>query len=301
MIAALTGGAALLTVLGGLGLLATRSYRVDRCFQGPSFGGCSYDTVPFSLDAVRPLLLPTLLLAVAAAVALVAFQRRNEPAVIRACAAAQALLLGGAALGVGPALIAPTILLVAAALLAPGWGARRTALELGLSGAAVVTAFGAGYALLFARHLLAWSAWPGGSLDLAWLYVGFATVLALCLALLIPRPVPIPVPRALLGVYAAMGLAAVALAFLPLPVYGKEGALAGLLALAGLNVPLGAAVSRWYLGLRWREIWPVLVLAMCGFVVFVVVAAVLVYPFSPPVGFAPPLPRLPYLPGTATH
>lgn len=299
MIAALTGGAALLTALGSLALLATRSYRVDRCFQGPSFGGCSYDTVPFSLDALRPLLLPVLLLAAAAAVALVAFRRRDEPAVIRACAAAHALLLGGAALGVGPAVIAPTILLVAAALLARS-GARRTALELGLSGAAVVTAFGAGYALLFARHLLAWSAWPGGSLDLAWLYVGFATVLAVCLSLLVPRPVPIPLPRALLGVYAAMGLAAVALAFLPLPVHGKEGALAGLLALAGLNVPLGTAVSRWYLGLRWQEIWPALVLAMCGFVLFVVVAAVLVYPFAPPVGFAPPLPRLPYLPGTAT-
>lgn len=300
MIAALTGGATLLTALGGLVLLAARSYRVDRCFQGPSFGGCSYDTVPFSVDAIRPLLLPVLLLGVAAAVALVAFRRRDEPAVIRACAAAQMLLLGGGALGVGPALIAPTLLLIAAALLAQA-GARRTALELGLSGAAVVTAFGAGYALLFARHLLTWSAWPAGSLDLAWLYVGFATVLGLSLALLVRRAAPIPLPRGLIAAYLAMGLAAVG-ASLVLPAsLGKQGAILGLTVLAGFNVPIGAAVSRWYLGLTWDEIPPVIVLALCGFVVFAAAALVLIYPMSPPVDLAPPLPRLPYLPGTATE
>jgi hypothetical protein len=289
-------------------LLVSREYRIEDCFRRPDgFSGCAYPIVPFSWAAVPAMLGPLVVLALLFALAVIAW-RAEDAAVVRMSAALAVLLGGAPLLGIGWALLAPPLLLVAAALLATRIPARAVAIDLALAAAFALVAFGGTYAAVMG--LLLRGIALSSIVDQVWLYVGFATALGAALGIFdAERDRRLPLARGLCCAYAGAGIGLVAAALLLIrPALYPDGRYVNpgigglyivLLSVAAAGVVSGMLALRLVL----RQPWSVAVLGAFGaagaFPLFV--AATLVFgSFAPASALGPPLPPLHMLPGTST-
>jgi hypothetical protein len=228
--------AVIATPVAGLALLVPRSFVATHCFRTATFGGCSSTRETFvsmlsnAPEQIAPFLLALGALCVLAAVTGMALDR-GAPALATAAFAigAYGFVIAGASIALGPYLLVPLLLLVAA--LARTLGATN-AQVVGLIGRLCVLALGGfaaayGFAQLWASRL---GAFPGGGFDIFWLYVALASAagLAIGVGLAAARGRPDEIARGLVLGYAAFGIAGHAVALGSLPILYPKGTYVGL-------------------------------------------------------------------------
>jgi hypothetical protein len=210
--------AVVVTPIAGLALLAPRSFRLVRCFQSSSFGGCSTrsaslpDMLSTAPEQVAPLLIA---LAGLLLLALTAWWAVSDRHLVIAAVAigTYAFLIAGASVALGPWLVAPLLLLIAMYAAALGSSARETAGLLLRIGVLTFGAFAAAY--LFAQGwALRLGPFPGGGFDSFWLYVALSSAAGIAIGLgfaAVRRDVR-EIARGMVVAYAAFGAGGLAVA-----------------------------------------------------------------------------------------
>lgn len=170
--------AMLITPLVVLALLIPRTFTLTRCFRTASLSGCSTRPASFATmladapDLLAPLLVAAAVLTALAFVAYLAIVSPN-PALSAVATGGYAFVVAVPTVALGPWLVAPLLLLVAAHGLALGAPARRVAGLLARVALLMGGAFAIAY--LFAQAwTLRFGPFPGGGLETIWVYVALA-------------------------------------------------------------------------------------------------------------------------------
>ena len=301
-----TGASALAlaaTVVLGVATVLSSTYRVTTCFSG----GCGTALYPFSLQALPALIwLAALFIGLAS---LAAFAQRTHSIKLAAAATtAFAALAGGAILLVAPLLSVPVALLVLAFLLRTGRGLRHALTDLAIATSLAALAIASAYTLLFAATL--WrGGWLGGIAPAMWIYVAFATAVAIgvgCALAMRVEGEQFPFARGALVAFGVCGVAGivavVSLVLVPGGPDLKALAFRSLFVIAAVAIPLG-----------WLALWRVLRVARRYALAGTLVAAV-AFPICVVIllgaltsiaqgsisSIGIDLPRVPWLPGTST-
>src|SRR6266550_19338 len=262
--------AVIATPVAGLALLVPRSFVATHCFRTATFGGCSSTRETFvsmlsnAPEQIAPFLLALGALCVLAAVTGLALDR-GAPGLATAALAigAYAFVIAGVSIALGPYLLVPLFLLVAALARALGATNAQVVRLIGRLSVLALGAFAAayGFAQLWASRL---GAFPGGGFDIFWLYVVLASAagLAIGVGLAAARRRPDEIARGLVLGYAAFGVAGLAVALGSLPILYPKGTYVslGLAALWGslewlvlTNVVSSTLVLRVATNLRWSS------------------------------------------------
>jgi hypothetical protein len=175
-------------------------------------------------EQIAPFLLGMGALCAFAAVTGIALDRGASARAAAFAIAAYAFLIAGASIALGPFLLVPLLLLVAALARTLGATSAQVVRLIGRLCVLALGAFAAAYlfAQLWASRL---GAFPGGGFDTFWLYVALASAagLAIGLGLAATRGRSDEIPRGLVLGYAAFGLAGLAVALGSLPILYPKG------------------------------------------------------------------------------
>lgn len=295
------------TVLLGMATLLAGTYRVTTCFSRPDgLGGCGTVLYPFSLPALPALIWPGALFT---ALALLAAFAWRTPSIKLAAAAttAFAALAGGAILLVAPLLSAPVALLVLAYLLRTGRSLRHALTDLAIATSLTALAIASAYTLLFAATL--WrGGWLGGIAPAMWIYVAFATAVAIgvgCALAVRADGELYPSAHGALVAFGVCGVAGVvALVLLAGEPDLKAAAFRSLFVVGAAAVPLGAVALWRVLRFPRRHALAGALAAAVAFPICVVITIGTLTSLAPASASAssigPDLPRVPWLPGTST-
>jgi hypothetical protein len=305
--------AVIATPVAGLALLVPRSFVATHCFRTATFGGCSSTPETFvsmlsnAPEQIAPFLLALGALCVLAAVTGIALDRGASALATAAFAiGAYAFLIAGASIALGPFLLVPLLLLVAALARTLGATSAQVVRLIGRLCVLALGAFAAAYlfAQLWASRL---GAFPGGGFDTFWFYVALASAagVAIGVGLGAARGRPGEIARGLVLGYLAFGVAGVVVAVGSLPILYPRGIYAslGLAALWGslewlvlTNVMASTLALRVATGLPWSSSAKVGVALSLAALFSGIATAVSFGPLAV-TGMAPPLL---FLPNTST-
>jgi hypothetical protein len=224
------------TPFGGLAMLAPRTFRAEHCFRTATFGGCRNTAESFlgmlttAPEQIAPYLVALGVLCLLAAVTGLALGRGAAALATAAFAiGAYAFVIAGASIVLGPYLLVPLLLLVAALARTLGAAWEEVVRLIGRLGVLTLGAFSAAYlfAQLWASRL---GAFPGGGFDTFWLYVALASAAALAIGvgLAATRGRPGEIARGLVLGYVAFGMAGAVVALGSLPILYPRGTYLGL-------------------------------------------------------------------------
>lgn len=293
-------------LVGGVTLLLS-SYRVTTCFRRPDgFGGCGTVLHPFSPEALPALLWPAALLAVLVLLAAVAWRARSFT-LAGIATTGFAALAAGPILLVAPLLVVPVALLVLAVPLRAGRGLRPALVDLAIALILTALAVASAYTLLFAVTL--WrGGWIGGIAPAMWLYLAFATAVAIGVGCALANRTgePFPFARGALvafvvcGTAGSLGLAATA---------GESDlkllAFRSVIGVAAAALPIGFVALHRFLRFPFRHGLAGVLVATATFplCIAITLGALSSFgpgPLAPATSIGPELPRVPWLPGTST-
>lgn len=292
---------------GGVALLLS-SYRVTTCFQRQDgFGGCGTALHPFSPEALPALLWPAALLVLLVLLATVAWRARSVT-VIGLATTAFATLAAGPILLVAPLLGVPVALLVLAVPLRAGRGLRPALTDLAIALVLTALAAASAYTLLFAATL--WrGGWIGGIAPAMWLYVAFATAVAIGIgcALVTRTAERFPFAKGALVAFTVCGIAgSLGLAATAGELNLKLVAFRAVIAVGVVALPLGFVALQRVLRFPFRHALAGTLVATATFplCIAIVIGALSSFgpgPLAPAMSIGPGLPRVPWLPGTSTR
>jgi hypothetical protein len=288
------------SLLLGVTFLTGQRYTVERCFRTAAMSGCERPVFPFSPEAMPSLAIPVLLVALLSATALLA-AGGGSPVTVAASATVHAagtaiLLLAGAFV-----FLIPLIGTFAMALHELGQSRQRIVRDLAGAAAIAVAGTVAAYGVLVsAMHLR--GGFLGAAAPLIAIYLAYVVVvgLALGLALAVRDRRAYPMTRAMGAAGLAAGLAGTLALFVVPPIVGRGIVVPGVPLLGASGIASGTLAARWLLGLPPIAAVGLASLIALGFAPFLLAALLVLFGFSGPLSLMPPLPHIPWLPGTST-
>jgi hypothetical protein len=288
------------TLLLGLAFLMGQRYTVERCFRTAAMSGCERPVFPFSLEALPSLAIPLALVVLLALTAGLSASG-GSPLMVAASttvhgAGAAILVLGG-----GFILLFPLIGTLAIALDELGRPRRRILQDLGGAGAIAIAGAAAAYGVLVAAMYLR-GGFLGAAAPLIAIYLAYVVVvgLALGLTLALRDRSAYPMTRAMAAAALAAGVAGTLALFLVPPVVGRAVVVPGVPLLGALGVASGTVAAGWLLDLPPLASLGLASAVAVGLAPFLLAALLVLFGFSGPLSLMPPLPHVPWLPGTST-
>lgn len=294
-----------LTALVGVGTLVSGTYRIATCFARPGYSGCSTVVSGFAPAALPAMLGPFAFFTGLTILAAVVW-RSSSDRTAAVATTAFAALAASAILTVAPLLSLPVVLLVLASSLRARHPVLQAVTDLAIAGALTALAVASAYTLLLAAML-----WRGGWLaaigPAMWVYVALAAALAVGVGCAVRLRTPaetFPFARGALVAFGVCGAAGViGLVFFTADLPFRVAAMRSLLMLGLVAVLLGAFALHHVLHISFRQALAGALAVSIAFPTSVGIAIGTRTP-SPPSetssSIGPPLPRVPWLPGTST-
>lgn len=289
-----------LTVGAGLGFLSRQTFTVERCFRTTTMSGCDRPVYPFSLEALPSLILPLFIILLVAAL-IWSMAMAADSLGVAASGSLAAIGVALLSLVGGFVLLVPFLVGLGIAVVRLGERRRPAAIDvLGCTltcAAGVLAAYGV---LVGAMHLR--GGFLGGSAPMAAIYVayGAAVGVGLGLARADQGSTTLPLTRGMAVAVLAAGLAGTLALLLVPPIPGRGIITLGVPLLAGLGIATGTVGARWLYAMSWGSALALAIGVVVAFALFLGVSLLLLFGFSGPLTLMPPLPNVPYLPGTST-
>lgn len=290
-----------LTLAVGLAFLTQQTYRVERCFRSGTMSGCEYLVLPFSFEALPSLALPAFIVVLFAALQLVVARTSSRDGLVVAATAAAAAA-GLIVLVGGLVLLVPLAFGLTTALARLGRPIRRATLDLALTaGICFVGVFTAYGVLVGAMYLR--GGFLGGSAPLVAIYVAYAAVVGIGLGMALARRggTVVPLAHGMAVAGTAAGVAGTLALLLVPAVPGRGIIMVGVPLLAGLGISTGTLGARWLYRTSWPAAFSLAFAVAFVFAAFLGASMLILFGFSGPLALMPPLPVVPYLPGTSTE